>query len=321
MRLWATALIASGCGFAASAPSYTASGELIRPPGYREWVYLSSGIGMTYGPAGQAARNMPPLFDNVFVAPEAYSAFLNTGRWPDKTMFILEIRYSQSHGSINKGGHFQTDVAAMEAAVKDEQRFPEKWAYFDFPTRGGVASQTGKPLAKSAGCFACHSANGAVENSFVQFYPTLLEAARQHGTVKSTFKPWSPSPARLYHLISSGDWSQAQQALNKARVDEPDALIARESAMNQVAYQLLSAGHKQQAISLLKFAVSTYPGSANLADSLSETYEANGQKAEAIEAAQRCLALLDRDTSIDAGRRERLGKAARERIARLEKTN
>ena len=30
-------------------PRYTSDGQLMRPEKYREWIYLSSGLGMTYG--------------------------------------------------------------------------------------------------------------------------------------------------------------------------------------------------------------------------------------------------------------------------------
>src|SRR5438067_10244922 len=86
------------------APQFTADGQLMRPKNYREWIYLSSGLGMTYGPAAEAARDRNPTFDNVFVNPAAYRSFLGTGKWPDKTIFVLEIRSSESKGSINSGG-------------------------------------------------------------------------------------------------------------------------------------------------------------------------------------------------------------------------
>src|SRR6266508_3048639 len=79
---------------AAEGPAYSSGGQLVRPADYREWVYLTSGLGMTYGPAAGAARDVPPLFDNVFVSREAYHSFLESGRWPEKTIFILEVRYS-----------------------------------------------------------------------------------------------------------------------------------------------------------------------------------------------------------------------------------
>ena len=59
---------------------------------------------MSYNPAMNMGHHM---FDNVFVNPEAYKAFLNTGTWPDKTVMVLEGRGAQSRGSINKAGNFQ----------------------------------------------------------------------------------------------------------------------------------------------------------------------------------------------------------------------
>lgn len=162
-------------------PVFTADNQLMKPSNYREWVWLSSGLGMTYGPREQANGPAEPRFDNVFVTPEAYRAFMKTGKWPNKTMFVLELRSSQSHGSINKDGHFQGDLVGIEAEVKDEGRFPEKWGFFPF--RG--SEQTAKPAPPATTeCLSCHSKNGAVDNTFVQFYPTLLEVARQKGTLK-----------------------------------------------------------------------------------------------------------------------------------------
>ncbi len=163
-------------------PEFTSDSQLKKPAKYREWIYLSSGLGMTYADAS-AAPNSNPNFDNVFVEPSAYRKFLDTGHWPDKTMFALEIRQSVSKGSINNGGHYQGGVASVEVAVKDTARFSGQWGYFGF---GGSAT-TAKQFGESAGCNACHSKNGAVENTFVQFYPTLLEVARAKGTLKPSY--------------------------------------------------------------------------------------------------------------------------------------
>jgi len=59
--------------------------------------------------------NQTPTFTNVFVNPTAYRSFVSTGKWPDKTMLVLEIRASTSQGSINRGGAYQADVLAVEA--------------------------------------------------------------------------------------------------------------------------------------------------------------------------------------------------------------
>ena len=77
---------------------------------------------------------------------------MRTGKWPDRTMFVLELRASSDQGSILESGRFQKEVVGIEASVKDERRFPEKWAYFGF--EGG--SNEAAPFPKSAGCLSCH---------------------------------------------------------------------------------------------------------------------------------------------------------------------
>jgi hypothetical protein len=162
-------------GASAGELQFTSSGRLVRPQNYREWIYLSSGLGMAYNPN----PNTPPAFTNVFVAPAAYRAFVATGRWPDKTLFVLEERDAASKGSINKGGHFQADLRGLAAAVKDESRFPEKWAYFSF-----ASDQQSAPGNPKSACWQCHNQHGAVDNTFVQFYPTLKPIAMKFGTYK-----------------------------------------------------------------------------------------------------------------------------------------
>jgi hypothetical protein len=41
---------------------------------------------------------------------------------------------------------------------------------------------TAKPFEKQEVCTDCHGKNAATEGTFVQYYPTLVESAKQHGT-------------------------------------------------------------------------------------------------------------------------------------------
>lgn len=159
---------------------FTEDNRLEFPADYREWVFLSAGKGMTYGPAGNP--NGPALFDNVFVNPAAYRDFLKSGRWPDHSTFVLEIRSAATEGSINRGGQFQKDIVAVEVEVKDTQRFAETngWAFFGF----GDSRQPAAQVAKTQDCYSCHPKNGAVEQTFVQFYPTLIDIAKAHKTFR-----------------------------------------------------------------------------------------------------------------------------------------
>lgn len=158
-----------------SDPAYTSDAQLKFPGHYREWVYLSSGFDMSYNPGAKQTREH--LFDNVFVNPEAYRSFIKTGKWPDKTILVLEVRSAEQRGSINQNGNFQGGVGGVEVHVKDEARFPGKWAFFGFQN-----GNTAKMIPVSADCYTCHKEHGAVDTTFVQFYPTLLPIAKSKGT-------------------------------------------------------------------------------------------------------------------------------------------
>jgi len=162
-------------------PAFTADGKLEPPSRYREWVYLSTGMDMNYNPG--AVTPDQHTFDNVFVDPAAYRSFLQTGHWPDKTIFALEIRNAQSQGSINKRGHFQSgQVVGLEVHVRDEKRFPGGWAFFSFADQ-----KPAEMIPTTASCYSCHQQHGAVDTTFVQFYPTALEIAKAKKTLSAEY--------------------------------------------------------------------------------------------------------------------------------------
>jgi hypothetical protein len=164
-----------------SAPEYTSAGELKLPENYRQWTYVTTGFDMSYSP--NAMQMDHHMFDNVFVNPEAYNAFLENGTWPDKTMLVLENRMAVGKGSINQRGNFQgTDVMGIEIHVKDETRFPGKWAFFIFDN-----AKAAKMVPTDMACYSCHSEHAAVDTTFVQFYPTLLPVAKSKGTLSAGY--------------------------------------------------------------------------------------------------------------------------------------
>jgi len=154
-------------------PQYDDKGRLTRPADYREWIFLSSGYGMNYSPEPGGHE----LFTNVFVQRWAYQEFLNSGRWPEQSMFVIDERDAASKGSINQKGHYQTDLMGLAVEVKDSTRFPDKWAYFAFSAKDAKA----EAMPKGNPCWSCHDAHAAVEHTFVQFYPTLKPMAKKFG--------------------------------------------------------------------------------------------------------------------------------------------
>lgn len=160
-------------------PEFTTSGQLKLPEQYRQWVYVTTGFDMSYTPGSPASHHM---FDNVFVNPESYRAFLETGTWPDKTTFVLEVRGARDKGSINQRGNFQsTEVMGLEVHLKDSAH--GGWAFYSFDDKRTTAA----PHPATDTCTTCHAAHAAVDNTFAQFYPTLLSIAESHHTLSANY--------------------------------------------------------------------------------------------------------------------------------------
>jgi hypothetical protein len=172
-----------------SGPQYTSDAQLKVPENYREWIYLTSGFDMSYSQS--AAMQDHHIFDNVFVNPGSYKAFLKTGTWPDKTMLVLEVRGAEGKGSINQKGNYQSTLMGLEVHVKDKTRFPGKWAFFGFDD-----GKSAKMIPTTASCYSCHAAHAAVDTTFVQFYPTLLPIAKAKKTLSAAYLKEQPQPAQ-----------------------------------------------------------------------------------------------------------------------------
>lgn len=175
---------------ASDAPTYTAAGEMNLPAGYREWVFLSSGLDISYD-SSAAPQTGHSVFQNVFVNPTAYRAFLQTGTWPDKTTLVLEIRGAAPKAGIDRRGQTQTEVHAIEVHVKDSSRIKpgDHWAFYEFGS-DPTARLTGRP----ASCYTCHEAHAAVDTTFVQYYPTLIDLAKAKQTLSPAYRKELATP-------------------------------------------------------------------------------------------------------------------------------
>jgi len=152
---------------------YAQDGAFLFPQDYRTWTFVTSGLGMSYGPSGASDAQGNLKFDNVFASPTAYRGFQQNGVWPDKTVLVLELRGSSTNVSINRSGYVQTGVVDVEVHVKDAAR--GGWAFYAF--RPGQTQA--KMIPRSATCYSCHEQHGSVDTTFVQFYPTLSGVANR----------------------------------------------------------------------------------------------------------------------------------------------
>ena len=126
---------------------------------------MGSSIGLGYSEGSR--HDGPGDIQNVFMEPASFAEYERTGRFPEKTMFALALHEPRQRESIGRQGYFSGDLVALEMAVKDHERFPEGWVYFDF----GKDRRTAAAKPREA-CHGCHLEHGT-DNVFVQFYPRL----------------------------------------------------------------------------------------------------------------------------------------------------
>jgi hypothetical protein len=147
---------------------------LLRPDGYREWVFVGSSLGLRYDEGERPSEAME--FKNVYLDPAAYRAYLATGAFPPGTVLVLETAAGEEKREAGLRGSYQREFVGLSAAVKDE-RFEGGWGYFTFADGPGKARDKARP-AKKAACYDCHLKKAAEDHVFTQFYP-VLRAARK----------------------------------------------------------------------------------------------------------------------------------------------
>lgn len=157
-------------------PEYTQQGELIRPKGYRTWVFVGASLGLSYNEEDRESRQGPGSFHNVYIQPEAYHHYRQMGKFPEKTMLAMESYLPGSRESINQAGYFEKEFTGLSVAVKDAEHSAEGWSYVSYGGAGGELKETSRAFPKES-CYGCHHAHGADDNVFVQFYPILTAGA------------------------------------------------------------------------------------------------------------------------------------------------
>lgn len=155
-------------------PGFNANGALVRPEGYREWIYVGT-------PVTPNDLNPPKSpfheFHNVYIHPADYDHWKKTGAFQDGTVLVAESVSVGSRSASSGKGYFMGEFAGLEASVKDSRRFkdePGSWAYFSFGQKYPLTNDAVKLPVTS--CNICHRANAADDFVFTQYYPVLRGA-------------------------------------------------------------------------------------------------------------------------------------------------
>jgi len=200
----------------------------------------------------------------------------------------------------------------LDVEVKDASR-PHEWSYYNFDP--GVTSAEVMP---GGGCNKCHNDNAAVEHTFVQFYPTLLDFATDKGLIKPTVNiPLNES--RFLKLVSNSGWNAAEQAYEADRQKNPDSDLLNEHVLNMMGFQLQGDKKQAEAISVFKLVTKKYPNSINAYDNLADAYAEAKQADLAITASKQEMALAQGDSTLTAERKKYFTDLAQKRIEAMSK--
>jgi hypothetical protein len=174
---WPVLIVAAMLAAEPAKPAARFDGKdtLLRPDGYREWVFVGSSLGLRYDEGKKPTDQLE--YKNVYIDPAAYRAYKETGALPQGTVLVLETAAGEEKNEPGLRGSFQKEFNGLSAAVKDKERFPDGWAYFSFSDGPGKLKDKAQP-AKKAVCYDCHRQKGAEDNVFTQFYPVLKAARR-----------------------------------------------------------------------------------------------------------------------------------------------
>ena len=166
-------------------PAYDRDGKLLRPKGFEKWVVVGTSIGLGYSDGGKRDPNNPGTFHNVYLQPEAFDQYVETGKFPEQSIFIVTNNSSQpakTKGPVSRTGFVAAPTSGLEVAVKDSKRFSDGWAYFMFHDEPGKPNRevpAAEPAFERKDCFDCHAEHAAEDNVFTQFYSVLTDARQK----------------------------------------------------------------------------------------------------------------------------------------------
>lgn len=150
-------------------------GELQRPTGFREWVYIGTPVTPNDMNDGKAAF---PEFHNVYIDPDSWAHWKEKGEFRDETIIIKELVSVGSKAAVSGNGYFQGNYIGLEATIKSKEHFPDEpgnWAYFSFSSPDHKTLATNAKAFPAEACNACHEKAAADDFVFTQYYPVLRE--------------------------------------------------------------------------------------------------------------------------------------------------
>lgn len=149
------------------------AGELQRPTGYREWIYVGTPVTPNDMNDGKAAF---PEHHNVYIDPESWSHWKEKGEFRDGTILVKELVSVGSKAAVSGKGYFQGEYIGLEATIKSKKHSPDEpgnWSYYSFSGKNHKTIAESAKAFPAESCNACHQNAAADDYVFTQYYPVL----------------------------------------------------------------------------------------------------------------------------------------------------
>jgi hypothetical protein len=215
-------------------------GNLIRPEGYRLWVYIGTPVTPNSENGGKASF---PDFHNVYIHPADFEHYKKTGKFQDGTILIKELVSVGSTRATSGVGHFMGEFTGLEATIKDKKKFPEEpgnWAYFSFGHEYPLAETVG--AFPAVACNSCHATSAADDWVFTQYYPILRAVKGGSSAQEVGMRIPKPDEGKA----AMGAMESAMQSTFGGVPTSPDALFAYVKAAKYKDWAHESEVHKSR---------------------------------------------------------------------------
>jgi len=166
--------------------------------------------------------------------------------------------------------------------------------------------------------FAAHK---ELPGMITEWFSTTLVKTPGRAPASAMAPPLSSQEADLLDLIDqSGGAAKAAAMLERERQRDPKAVPFKENIVNLIGYEHLATGDTKGAVEIFKLNATAFPNSANVYDSLSDAYLADGQNDLARQNAQKTLDALGSDASNSEERRKLIRASAEQKLKQLGQT-
>ena len=167
--VFAAAIFGFGCAYGQtdmstmSAPQSGDGVEATRPTDVDIWPTVGTTVRMDHDHG-----TVPWQMRQVQVEPGAYRELVRTGAYPDGAVLAATF-YSVTLDNTSTPPLYAADKAVGFVTEVIDRKHPDGRRFYVF----APGAATAKPLPAGNSCAACHNAQGSLDGTFAQHYPTI----------------------------------------------------------------------------------------------------------------------------------------------------